>query len=374
MTTTALLPTRTHPTETAATAPAATTSATTGRDRLYDLLRVSALGIVVLWHWVFTTLTVDGRGFHTGNPVDVTPGLWLATWFLQPMPYFFMVGGALHAISYRSHPERFRRSRFARLALPALPLVLPAVALMGLATMSGHAVVADALLLVISPMWFLAVYLTLVLIAPFALRAHRAHPVAAVAALVGSAGAIDVARFQHGWDNTWSAAAGFVVVWGAVHQFGFFFGRLRRAPLAVRAGVALVGLAGLIGLMTFGPYPHEMVGSAGSRISNMAPPNLTVVFLALFQLGLITMAERPLRRFAERHHHGLEVASSWSMTVFVWHLLAWTLFFLVAVQVGHVLADGTVTGGWWLTRPLWLAGPVLLAIPLVAVTRRFDHR
>jgi hypothetical protein len=238
--------------------------------------------------------------------------------------------------------------------------------------MTGHLVVADTVLLIITPMWFLAVYLVLVLIAPLALRAHRSHPVAALATLLAGAVAIDIVRFQHGWDNWTQILTGYVVVWATVHQFGFWFGRLRRSPFVVRATVATTGFAGLTALMTFGPYPLAMVGVQGESTSNMAPPNLAVVFLALFQLGLITMAERPLTWIANRFRHGLEVASAWSMTVFVWHLLAWTVFFLAVVQLGHLLDNETINGGWWQQRPIWFFGPAVLAVPLVAVTRRFD--
>ncbi|HNG25576.1 MAG TPA: class I tRNA ligase family protein, partial [Microthrixaceae bacterium] len=60
---------------------------------MIDLVRAGALVVVVAWHWAFTTLRWDD-GPKVSNPVGVTPGMWLATWFLQVMPLFFLVGGA----------------------------------------------------------------------------------------------------------------------------------------------------------------------------------------------------------------------------------------------------------------------------------------
>lgn len=361
-----------------ATRPAAEPTAPTpdgpaaARDGLYDLLRVVALGVVVVWHWVFTTMEINSDGLHTGNPVGVTPGMWLATWFLQPMPYFFMVGGALHAATYKGRPTQFWSRRFKRLVLPALPLVIPALALIAWGMTSGHATLASAVFLMITPMWFLVVYLVLILIAPLALRAHRARPLASLLVLIAGAALVDVARFSFGWSNWVQIAVGFLVVWAAVHQLGFWFDHLRQAQMATRVFIAAVGFLGLLGLHAVGPYPLAMVGVPGEQISNMGPPNLMVVFLALFQIGLITMVAEPLARYARRHARGLAVASDWSMTVFVWHLVAWTAFFVVVTQVWHLLTNDTVTATWWLQRPIWFVGPALVAIPLVKATKRFS--
>jgi hypothetical protein len=71
--------------------PALTTNATPAvpaeRDLLLDLVRTGALAVVVLWHWVFTSVRWADDGPHVGNPVASTPGLWLLTWVLQVMPY-----------------------------------------------------------------------------------------------------------------------------------------------------------------------------------------------------------------------------------------------------------------------------------------------
>src|SRR4051812_17548717 len=86
------------------------------RDRALDVARAGALGVVVLWHWVFSTVAVTGDGPHVGNPVGVVPGLWAVTWILQIMPLFFLVGGAVNAGALDARgPRRFVRRRLERL-------------------------------------------------------------------------------------------------------------------------------------------------------------------------------------------------------------------------------------------------------------------
>jgi hypothetical protein len=57
------------------------------RDRAVDLLRAVAIGVVVLWHWVFSVTHWSDDGQLTmPNPIGDVPGLWLVTWLLQVMP------------------------------------------------------------------------------------------------------------------------------------------------------------------------------------------------------------------------------------------------------------------------------------------------
>ncbi|MGZ4717006.1 MAG: acyltransferase family protein [Acidimicrobiales bacterium] len=347
------------------------TAETPGRDLLIDLARAGALGIVVVWHWVFTTIRFGADGPHVGNPVGVTPGMWLATWVLQPMPIFFAIGGVLHARSLRHGSEGFRRRRMRRLLVPALPLIGPAALLMAGAAVIGRGDVVASIVLIISPMWFLAVYMALVALAPLAWRGHLAAPRLTLAAMVGGAALLDVARFGLGWGGPLMTVACFTAVWAVVHQLGFHVDALRASGAGRRIAVAVGGLAALAVAVAVGPYPAAMVGVPGERVSNMAPPTFAVILLAVFQLGLLAAAAGPVERFAARHREGLVWAGRWSMTVFVWHLLAWVGFYLLQRACGGQVG-GDVTGTWWLARPLWLVGPAVVAVPLCVVTARFD--
>jgi peptidoglycan/LPS O-acetylase OafA/YrhL len=332
------------------------------RDLVLDLVRAAALAVVVVWHWVFSTVAFPD-GPIVGNPVGVTPGLWALTWILQPMPLFFAVGGCLHARSYDGNALTFWKRRIHRLLVPALPLLLPALAAIGIANAVGRPDVVRTLILLISPLWFLAVYLVLVLLAPLAINAHRRAPVFAFAALTGAAVTIDVCRFVLGWTGPGILVASFVAMWALVHQFGFVLDDIRRAPMITRVAVAIAGLGGLAAIVALGPYPAAMVGVPGAPVSNMGPPNLAPVLLGLFQVGMLATLSAPLHRFATRRRDALATISTWTMPVYVWHLLGWAIFY-GALRAAHLGVLSEPTGAWWVQRPIWLFGPLLVTVPL----------
>jgi peptidoglycan/LPS O-acetylase OafA/YrhL len=332
------------------------------RDLVLDLVRAGALGVVVLWHWVFSTVAFP-NGPTVGNPVGTTPGLWALTWILQPMPVFFAVGGCLHARSFDGRVVAFWTRRIRRLVLPALPLLIPAAVAIIVADAIDRPDIVRTLVLLISPMWFLAVYLVLVLIAPFAIRAHRRAPVLTFAVLAAAAVAVDVARFGFGWSGPLMVVASFLAMWALVHQFGFVLDDLRRASMTTKVAVAIAGLGGLATLVSFGPYPAAMVGVPGEPVSNMGPPTLAPVFLGLMQIGVLAALSTQLQAFAQRHRTALASVGTWTMPVFVWHLLAWAIFYAVLRATGTpVLSEPNAD--WWAQRPLWLIGPLLVTIPL----------
>jgi hypothetical protein len=343
------------------------------RDRTLDVARAGALVVVVLWHWVFSTVAIDGSGPHVGNPVGVVPGLWAVTWVAQVMPLFFLVGGAVHAAALEARGSAgFVSRRLRRLLLPALPLLAPAALLWFTATSFDHHAVARGIVLVVSPLWFAATYSILVLIAPTAWRAQRRWPVGTPVALTAAVVAVDLGRFLAGWDHPAFVLLSFVVIWAAVHQLGFAWTSLRAARVGTKLAVTAAGYAGLGLCVTALGYPASMVGVAGAKVSNMGPPDAAVVFLGVAQLGMLALAAAPLARFAHRRRRLVEAAAAWSMTVFVWHLAAWVAAYLAIRAIG-VPVPGEITADWWLQRPLWILAPAAVAIPLCRATRRFDR-
>lgn len=339
---------------------------TRDRDPVIDLVRAGALGVVVAWHWAFTTLRWTSGGPRVGNPIGETPGMWVATWFLQVMPLFFLVGGALHARDRRDGVELVR-NRFTRLVPPVVPLLGLAAAAALVAWAAGRPDVVRGVVLMITPLWFLAVYLVLVALTPLARRIHDRYGLRAVAAGIVAVGAVDRLTSAGHLSGIVPMLGEYVLTWAVVHQLGFHLEDLRRAPRAA-GWVTCVGGFGLlaIGASLWG-YPWSMVGTHPDPVSNMSPPNLMVVFLAIGQMGLVVSADRPLRSWATAHRGRLGTAGAWSMTVYVWHMLALAGFWgLVVLVAGDV--NGDVDGGWWLQRPLWLLGPLLFAVPLFHLT------
>lgn len=341
------------------------------RDPVLDLVRTGALAVVVVWHWAFTTLRWTDDGPQVGNPIGETPGMWALTWFLQVMPLFFLVGGALHAMDRRRGSD-FVANRVRRLVPPVLPLLgLAATAALG-ALALGRSDVARGVVLMITPLWFLAVYLVLVLLTPVARTLHDRHGLRVV--VIGAALVAVVDRLVIGSGIGTGGAVGlsvmlgeYVLTWAVVHQLGFHLASLQRSPRRVQWATCLGGFGLLAAGAAFWGYPWSMVGTHPDPISNMSPPNVMVVFLALGQMGLLVLVDRPLRRFARRHRATLGSAGAWSMTVYVWHMLAlagfWALVVLLAGSVDH-----TVDAGWWLWRPVWVLGPMLFAVPLFLLT------
>jgi len=158
----------------ASTEPAAAGSA---RDDFIDLCRAFSLLIVVVWHWVFTIVVWGKNGPSANSPLGFTDNLWIITWFLQVMPVFFFVGGHAHLQLWtkpRGGPHgRFVLGRLRRLLLPSLALLLVWVAIATVVTATFHVPWFDkAALLIVSPLWFVAVYLVLVVLAPVTIRLH----------------------------------------------------------------------------------------------------------------------------------------------------------------------------------------------------------
>jgi peptidoglycan/LPS O-acetylase OafA/YrhL len=354
-----------YPTSPASTATRTVSGPPAGRDRFLDLLRVAALAVVVIWHYSLTTVSWNETGPHTDNPAGTIPWLWLLTWIVQPMCVFFAVGGALHSRD-RRRPVTFWKARCRRLLPPVLPLLAIAAGLYWLASVNGRGDLAHAVILAVSPLWFLAVYLVLIALAPLARLAHDRIGWAAPVVLASLVAVVDYARFTGRFasrDGLWPTLLLFVLTWACVHQLGFHLDELRAGSRRAALAMSGVGLALLVALSTFGPYPKAMVGSSADSVSNMGPPNLMVVALALFQLGLLVAVAGAVTRFAHRHTGKLDVAARWTMPVYVWHLTAFCVFFIVADRTG--LQDAHIDAGWWLTRPVWLVGPALVCAGLV---------
>jgi hypothetical protein len=336
-----------------------------------DLVRAGALGVVVVYHWCFTVVRWHADGPHASNPIGTTRGLWLLTWFLQVMPLFFVVGGAVHARS-RQRALRFVLGRLRRLAPPAVALVVVVGGLAHLAATAGVHWAPQAALLVVSPLWFLAVYAVLVLLTPLARAAHdRWGETVPVALLVGAA-AVDLLRFRFGWGTAgWLA---WVVVFGFCHQLGFSWDRLRAAPARFGDCLALGGLGGLLVLTNMGHYPRSAVGVPGEAFSNMGPPTLVIASLCCFQLGLLVRFAPRLLALGDRTAHPRSAAvlgrlQSESMRLYLLHGVAMAVVYgALTLAVGRPPQE--TTAAWWLSRPLWLVAPLGVYALLVRPARR----
>ncbi|HEX5878772.1 MAG TPA: phospholipase A2 [Actinomycetota bacterium] len=352
-----------------------------GRDRYVDFLRVISIVTVVLGHWTIAAVAPSGDGLAAGNVLSTTPGLWLATWVLQVMPVFFLVGGFSNMVSWQALERRgggyveYLSGRMARLLRPALVfaavwLVIPPV--LGRLGLPGEQVQLVGRIMG-QPLWFLGVYLVVVALAPAMVRLHRRFRLWVPAAFAAAAAAVDAVRLAAGIHQI--GYLNLLLVWVLVQQLGFFYadGTLERLSRRALAGLAAAGLAGLLVLTGTGPYPPSMVGLPGDR-SNMSPPTVCIVALTVWQLGLVMLARARVSAWLARRGPWTAVIAvgSMAMTLYLWHLPT------MAALYGLVLAvDGPLpnpgSGAWWATRPLWLAVLAAVLAPLALALSRFER-
>ncbi|MBA2279666.1 MAG: acyltransferase [Acidimicrobiia bacterium] len=354
------------------------------RDRSVDFLRAVSIAVVVLWHWVFsiTHWTDEGAGRHLTmpNPVGDVRLLWLATWALQVMPLFFLVGGYANLASLDAHRRNggrdraWMRSRLERLGRPALALAAVwAVAdvLVRIAA-PGYPGVLRWGMVVFVPLWFLGVYAAVVVLAPVTADLHRRLGSLAVVLLGAAIALSDLGRFRFGWSELGILNAALVFVFA--HQLGYWWrdGSLTRRRAA---SVAVAGLTALVVLTNLGVYPRSMVAVRGEAVSNMFPTTACIAALACFQLGLVVLLRPALERWLRRSRTAWKLtvaANGVAMTVFCWHMTALVAVIGAAGLLGIEPGDDA-TAAWWAARPLLIVLPGVVLAALVAVFHRLER-
>ncbi|TDD90470.1 acyltransferase [Actinomadura darangshiensis] len=344
------------------------------RDRAVDALRAFAILGVVLGHWLVTALVADGSGdhLHVTSPLKTMPELAPISWILQTLAVFFLVGGYSAAKGLRPGEPwapRLRR-RLARLARP-LPLMVlawvPVAAALWWAGFSANSI-RTLVELVLSPLWFLCVYVGLTAFTPLIAAAWNRLGLSGAALLVGATAAIDLGRFALGAPG-WTGWATVLTAWLVPFYLGVGWAdgalRSRRARFALLGGGA--GAAAL--LVGFAGYPASMVGVPGAAVSNLSPPTLAAVAFGLAQTGLAVLLHGPLTRWTRhaRTWAAVSAANRSAMTIFLWHQTA-----LLTVTVGALPAFGSLDGlhsvpdqpEWILERLPWL---LVFAAALAAI-------
>jgi len=354
------------------------------RNRVVDTWRVIALLVVVFGHWLAASVWVDEQGDAiVMNTLEWIPYAGWFTWIVQVMPVFFFVGGYANARALASN-TRNRRSwltvRFRRLYGPAVPVILVWTLL---AVVLRNWIDADlvyaGVLNATLPLWFLAVYLTLVAIAPLTNAMWNRWGPASVAPFVVGSVVVDIAyRVLDvpgvGWLNL-------VLVWGTVHQLGYWWSDREASgdvPAPARSlTLSIAALGGLIAVTWAGWYPVAMITIPGAGPQNVTPPTSAIILLALIQIGIILATIDPIGRWAGRRRNWRFVVaiSGFMMSIYVWHLTALSL----VIAAGIFSFDGVAfsfepgTPAWWLTRPLFYAVLIAVTGGLVALFGPFEQ-
>ncbi|MEU1748921.1 acyltransferase family protein [Micromonospora arida] len=346
------------------------------RDRAVDALRAYAIGGVVLGHWLVTGLVLTGDGgLHQASPLTALPDLAPMTWVLQTLGLFFFTAGFGSTRSLARCPGGaggWLAGRLRRLLLPTVALLGVGAAVLLAATVLGTSddTLAVALRLAVSPLWFLLPLVILVALTGPLRAAVRRWGVARCgvpAVAVVAAADLAVRLLPSGTDLppvTVLAAWSVPYLLGVAHADGRLEGRRAGGTLAAGGAVALAALLAL-------GYPVSAVGVPGAGVSNLNPPSLMVVALAVTQVGLGLLARPALHRLLTRPLPGAAVTevNRSAVRIYLWHqpvLVAVTALTArggLALPGLHTAPDGP---GWVLARCCWLP---LLAVVLVTVVR-----
>jgi hypothetical protein len=341
------------------------------RDRTIDAARAFAIVGVVAGHWLVTGLVSGPDGVTVASPLSAMPALAPATWFLQTLGLLFFAGGYAAARRPEAQPGA-RRSRarrgVGRLVWPVLgllagwALILLAAAALGMPTATLHTIAR----LVVSPLWFLAPYLALSAATGPLRRVVRRVGAAAVLPLIATVAAGDLGLLP--WPFVLPAA------WAIPWLLGMLLagkdethspgpaGRLW--PVGAWAGAALFlgGATVLTALVLLAGYPASAVGVPGDGRSNLDPPSLAAVALAVLQIGVFLLLRHPLARLLGHERAWRPVAGLTGGAVGV-YLLHQSV--LLAVAGAAALVDPAMPGlltapdspQWAWQRLAWL--PVL---------------
>jgi len=359
------------------------------RDRAIDGLRALAIAGVVVGHWfVMATTAGAGGALRGASPLAHLPVLAPASWALQLLGLFFLVGGYQSARSLERARARGRpyagwlRGRLLRLVRPVvmaaavLGAALPVLALAGAPAGTLRTVVV----MVAQPLWFIGVYGLVTALTPAAVALERRLGVLAAAPPLLVVATVDLLRYGP-WRDAVPGAVGLVNVlpgWSFAFLLGVAWaaGRIDRrcAGLLAAGGAAL----GLLLVLRLG-YPVSMVGVPGAARVNSHPPSLLVPALAACQSGLAILLHGRIGRWLRRPGPwaAVALANLHAMTIFTCHQVASLALAGAALVVSPTagvpgLLDVPDGPAWLLQRLAWFPAYAGVLACLVAVLRRFE--
>ena len=353
------------------------------RNRYVDFLRAVSILMVVTGHWLIVALYYHDGTLTPSDLLVIRPRTQWMTWVFQVMPVFFIVGGYANAVSLEGARRRgvdyagWLVTRLNRLVSPLLVLLLVWAVLAAVLHYSG--VTGDVLRIAsraaLIPIWFLAIYIMVVVLAPATYIAWKRWGFVSFWAFAIVGVFVDVAFFKAGVQ--WLGYSNYFWVWLAVHHLGYAWrdGRLGSpARLLIYSAIGLMTLA----LLIFkGPYPFAMVGSPDEGLSNTLPPKITLLALGVFQFGLLLSIEKPMRRVLSglRLWAATVLINSMIMTLYLWHLTVMVIIVaLLYLAGGFGLGIEPGTQEWWLTRPIWIVVLYSVLLPVTILFSPLERR
>jgi peptidoglycan/LPS O-acetylase OafA/YrhL len=353
------------------------------RNKYVDFLRAVSILFVITGHWLIATIYYDNGQLAPGDLLDTHPWTQWLTWIFQVMPVFFVVGGYANAVSLDSARRKqqdyasWLAARLNRLVTPVLVLIIAWACLALVLRFFGvrGEVIQFGSQASLIPIWFLAIYIMVVILAPLTHRFWRKRGFLSFAMFAACAFLVDLAYFTT--DMRWLGWTNYFWVWLAVHQLGYAWRDDRLGHPLFLLSCSLVG-AGVLMLMIFkGPYPLAMAGSPGEGISNTLPPKATLLALGVLQFGLLLSIEKPMRRLLR----GLKLwtvtvlINSMIMTIYLWHITVMIIVVALAFLAGGIGMTYEPGGAqWWLTRPVWILALYAILLPVSLLIAPLERR
>lgn len=344
-----------------------------GRDHGIDVLRGLAVAGVVVGHWLVTAPVapdpVTGV-VRLDSPLRTLPDLAPVSWLLQTLGLFCLVAGFAAARSRQvstDAPIRWWWVRMRRLAGPAAALLAAVAVVVVVSGLVGapQSLVVRIVTITVTPLWFLGVHVVLSAATPWLMRidARLGGWAVAGAALLG----IPLAEITPG---TAGEPLCVLVSWWAPWQLGI---AMARQPLQRGAALVLLGAgaAAVLALVASGVVPPTAVGVPGADRSNLAPPSVATIALALAQAGAAALA---LPRLARGRALAARVATlgRQAYPIFLLHQVVFAAVWLGTLPLGplHGLHDRPATPGWLAARVGWLVVPATVLAAVIAASRR----
>ncbi len=377
-------------------------AAKVGRNRAVDFYRAIAMLAVAFGHWMVIVAYRDSDGSTvTGNGLEFVPSFAYATWILQVMPLFFMVGGYASAASLDSKGmggldggrastsgarSTWIASRLARLLPPVAALAafwlvaLAAGAVTGTGALIGAGAVAAAI-----PLWFVANYTADIILAPHVLPWFRRSPLGTAAVGLGLFAFFEALHLLGpallepvglGW-VTKAAHVNWIIGWFLFQILGFAW-RDGLLPTGRRLAVTAAALWALaIAVVAVGPWPVSMVHFPGLAFSPTHPPSLALLLFGSAQSATAIAAAPRITVWLERRANAWKAvvaANSMAMSVYLWHMTTGVITLAVFDLTGLLsISAFTATPGsltWFLAKiPFVVVSMMLLGLALPRLAR-----
>ena len=345
------------------------------RDSAVDLVKAVCLIVVVGLHAMMAGITIGENGLAITNALEGHPIFAWATWAVQIMPLFFLLGGFSSMTQWRrmraqgATAGEYIRQRVHRLAHPALlpiALIIGSLAAVAIAGVPNE-VVSQVGFRIGQPLWFLAVYLGCAGFIPLMATLHEAAPKRTLFTLLAAAVVIDalVAVLE----APALGAFNFLFVWLFVQQLGFWYAD---GWFLCRNRLLLFGMfLASFGLLVFLTL---VVGYSTDMYVNLNPPTICILVLGVGQISLFSWAHPYLQRLSKIP--ALASAASGvnanSMTIYLWHVPVVVIVALTMLTTNLPLPE-PLSELWWKTRPLFFAAIAVGLIPVVLLVASYDR-